>query len=90
ISNHMMESRFYKYYAFLKNRSTIFDYAQDAQVILSSVEEVQDSIKNMHEEMVAYLQELFQEGISLHSFDVFADVSTAIKQHARMDFHQFV
>ena len=42
ISNHMMESRFYKYYAFLKNRSTVFDYAPDAQIILSSVEEVQD------------------------------------------------
>ena len=86
----MMESRFYKYYAFLKNRSTVFDYAPDAQIILSSVEEVQDSVKHMHEEMVAYLQELFQEGISLHSFDVFADLNSSFKQHSPMEFHQFV
>ena len=90
ISNHMMESRFYKYYAFLKNRSTVFEYAPDAQIILSSTEEVQDSVKHMHEEMVSYLQELFQEGISLHSFDVFTDLYSSIKQHSYMEFHQFV
>lgn len=90
ISNHMMESRFYKYYAFLKNRSTVFDYAPDAQIILSSAEEVQDSVKHMHEEMVSYLQELFQEGISLHSFDVFTDLYSSIKKHSYMEFHQFV
>ncbi len=86
----MMESRFYKYYAFLKNRSTVFDYAPDAQIILSSAEEVQDSVKHMHEEMVSYLQELFQEGISLHSFDVFTDLYSSIKKHSYMEFHQFV
>ena len=90
IKNRMMESRLYKYYAFLKGRFTIFNYVDNALVILSSMEEVNNHVRNMHEEMVAYLQELFQEGISLHAFDVFADLNSVLNDCETLMFHEFV
>lgn len=90
IVNHSGESKFYKYYAFLKNTYTICDYVKEAICIISSKEEVESSIKNIQEETVRYIQELFQEGIGLLKFQTFENLYTALKNHSQISFGMFV
>ena len=66
-----VEGRLYRYYAFQQDRSTLCDYRKDAWILVSSKEEVKESIKHIQEETVSYLQELFEEGRALCKFSVF-------------------
>lgn len=77
---------FYKYYAFLKTEHG-FDYAPDAQIILSGTEEVQDSVK-LYARGNGFLSSgAFSGGISLHCFDV---SQICISTAQLYEFHQFV
>ena len=57
------------------------DYVKNACVIVSSEEEVKDSIKHAAEENIAYIQEMYQEANGLLKFSMFADFSKAIQAH---------
>ena len=81
IANHSPEARLYKYRAFLNQQATIMDYVKNACVIVSSEEEVKDSIKHAAEENIAYIQEMYQEANGLLKFSMFADFSKAIQAH---------
>lgn len=90
IANHCPESRLYRYHAFLDKGSTIMDYVKDAMIIISSKEEIQDAIKHIQEETISYIQELYQEGVGLCRFSVYADLQKEIIHHDVIDFHLFV
>ena len=81
IANHSPEARYYKYRAFLNQQATIMDYVKNACVMVSSEEEVKDSIKHAAEENVAYIQEMYQEANGLLKFSMFADFSKVIQAH---------
>lgn len=90
IVNHIPEGKLYKYYAYLDKTYTIADYVPDASFIISSKEEVDDAIKNIHEESVSYLQELFQEGMGLRKFNVFQDFHIVKYKRSIIEFGIFV
>ena len=90
IANHSPEARLYKYRAFLNQQATIMDYVKNACVIVSSEEEVKDSIKHAAEENIAYIQEMYQEANGLLKFSMFADFSKAIQAHAVIYVKMFV
>ena len=90
IANHNSEARLYRYYAFLDHKTTIFDYVEHAFVIVSSKEEVHDSIKHIQEETIAYIQELYTEGLALCKFHVFADDLKLPSTHSYLEFGMFV
>ncbi|MEG0468587.1 MAG: CarD family transcriptional regulator, partial [Longicatena sp.] len=90
ISNRRMESKFYRYHALLHQHHTILDYVDDAIVFVSSKEEVNDAQKHIQEETIAYIQELFQEGLGLCKFAVFADISRTLGKHEVVEFGMFV
>ena len=81
ISNRMPEARLYRYYAYLDEHATIFDYMQKAWIIVSSKEEVKEANKHILEENIAYLQELFQEGQALYKFQVFEELNKVLAKH---------
>ncbi|MEG1474297.1 MAG: transcription-repair coupling factor [Longicatena sp.] len=89
IANHYIEGKNYKYYAFLKETFTIGDYVKDATWIISSKEEVHSSIKRVQEETISYLQELFQEGISLYKFGVFEEFNKVLINHHVIEIGMF-
>ena len=72
IVNHEMQNHFYRYYTYLKNTSTIFDYVKDPLVILSTKEAILNKYRSMNEELILYIQELFQSGKGLLTFHHFA------------------
>lgn len=90
ISNRLPESRLYRYYAYLNDHSTIFDYMQKAWVMVSSKEEVKEANKHIMEENISYLQELFQEGQSLYRFELFEDLNKQLGKHQTIDVGMFI
>lgn len=90
ISNRMPEARLYRYYAYLDEHATIFDYMQKAWIIVSSKEEVKEANKHILEENIAYLQELFQEGQALYKFQVFEELNKVLSKHQTIEFNMFV
>lgn len=90
ISNRLPESRLYRYYAYLNDHSTIFDYMQKAWVMVSSKEEVKEANKHIMEENISYLQELFQEGQSLYKFELFEDLNKQLGKHQTIEVGMFV
>lgn len=73
IQNGFIDGSLYRYFAFLKQPSTIFDYMDQPLVIFSSEEEVKQSYQRIQEESISYIQELSQEGIALPKFTNYAD-----------------
>lgn len=85
-----VEGKLYRYYAFQKDKSTLCDYRKDAWILVSSKEEVKESIKHIQEETVSYLQELFEEGRALCKFSVFEDMNHVLQGHEVLEFGMFV
>lgn len=90
LANRHAENHLYRYYAFLDQANTICDYVKDASIVVSSKEEVNDTIRHVQEENIAYLQELFQEGSALYKFGVFEDLSKILGKHKVIEFGMFV
>lgn len=90
IVNHEMQNHFYRYYAYLRNRSTVFDYVKDPLVILSTKESLQTKYRSMNEELILYIQELFQEGKGLLTFHHFATIEECLKKIRPIEIQEFV
>lgn len=90
IANHYVESKLYRYYGFLAKTYTVCDYVKDAVLIVSSKEEVRDTIKHITEENVSYIQELFQEGQALQKFSVFEAFTSLLVAHPHVEFGLFL
>lgn len=90
ICNHVKETHLYKYYAYLDDASTILDYVNKPMVFLSSEEEIYDNEKRIMEETISYIQELYEEGLSLPIYSLFADLSRNLPRFKPICFHLFV
>ena len=90
IANHEMQNHFYRYYTYLNNRYTIFDYVKDPFVILSNVDALKSKYRSMNEELILYIQELFQEGKGLLTFHHFATLEESLKQIRPVEIQEFV
>lgn len=74
LCNHQFSAGLYRYLTFLDKSYSILDYCEDPFIIISSKEEVKDSIKHIQEENVAYIQELVQEDKALPKYSLFHDL----------------
>ena len=90
IVNHEMQNHFYRYYTYLRNKTTIFDYVKNPLVILSNIEALKTKYREMNEELILYIQELFQEGKSLLTFHHFATLEESLKEIKPVEIHEFV
>lgn len=90
IVNHEMQNHFYRYYTYLRNKTTIFDYVKNPLVILSNIEALKTKYREMNEELILYIQELFQEGKSLLTFHHFATLEESLKGIKPVEIHEFV
>ena len=89
LANHNLENYLYRYYTFLDEHYTICDYLKDALIVVSSKEEVEESIHHTNEENVSYIQELFQEGSALCKFYMFEEFPKVIMKHKVIEFGMF-
>lgn len=90
ICNHNISSSLYKYYACLDHPASILDYLDHPTVVISSKEEVNDSIRHIQEETVAYVQELVQEGKTLPIYSLFHDLMHEIAPYDVIEVGLFV
>lgn len=89
ICNHIKETHLYKYTAYLKDTYTIMDYAHHPLVFLSSEEEIKDNEQRIMEETISYIQELYEEGLSLPIYSLFHDLNRAFTKYEVIRFHLF-
>ena len=90
IDNHIRENYLYRYFAFLSEIHTITDYMKDPLIILSTEEEIKNTLRNALEENIAYLQELSQEQKMIPAFSVNADMSDVLAGRERFGVGQFI
>lgn len=89
IKNHIKDNYLYRYYAYLTKTSSIVDYLQDPLIIMSSLEEIQTNNRNLVEENVIYMQELYSERKALLKFKLFNDVNEILAARSVYQVHQF-
>lgn len=89
ICNHVKQTHLYKYNAYLEESYTIADYANNSIVFLSSEEEILDNERRIMEETVAYIQELYEEGLSLPIYSLFNDLNRILLNYEIVHFHLF-
>lgn len=89
LSNHNHETHLYKYQSYLNESYTIFDYAHQPLIFLSSEEEIKDNEHRIMEETVSYIQELYEEGLSLPIYSLFADIHKHLQSYDTIHFHLF-
>ncbi|MBQ9987326.1 MAG: transcription-repair coupling factor [Erysipelotrichales bacterium] len=65
LRNGYSEPSLYKYYSLLDQTYSLLDYCTDSIKILSSFDEIQSSYKQLFEETLVYMQELYEENKSL-------------------------
>ena len=90
LRSHLSDQRLYPYLAWLKEQHSISDYCPDARIVLSSREEVHDSIKRIQEETIHYVQEMTEEGRMLAKFTLFRDENACIAHHPLTTFDLFL
>lgn len=90
LANNQIEPRLYKYRAYLESNATIFDYCEQADIMISSKEEVQEAIKHIQEETIAFIQEQVEEHLSLPKYSLFHDLSSACATHSLIEVGMFV
>jgi transcription-repair coupling factor (superfamily II helicase) len=86
---HLHEAHLYRYRALTPLSASVFDYAPDAMVVLSSTEDVHEQQLHIQEETLGYLVELNEANQALPVFDVYQDVFNALVGHQRIDFQRF-
>ncbi len=81
LRSHLPDGRLYPYFAWLDQHFGISDYCPNARIILSSKEEVHDTLRRIQEETIAYVQEMTQEGRMPEKFTLFRDENACIAHH---------
>ncbi|MGN1344432.1 MAG: transcription-repair coupling factor, partial [Traorella sp.] len=89
IANHQKENHYYRYFTLCNHETTIHDYF-DATIYLSNVDEVNNKIKSINEETIAYIQELVSIGKALPIYTHFANLEKAIGKQKTVEFQSFV
>lgn len=90
IEKHDCSPKLYKYRSYLETNATILDYCKKARVMISSKEEVKETLKHIQEETISYIQEQYEEGLSLPKFSLFQDLYTACANHSVIEVGMFV
>lgn len=89
IENHDPQARLYRYFAQVKSDS-ILDYVPDAQVIFSSVESVEESMKKINLDNSSYMQEEVADFQALPHYFMFHDLYKLEKKNKPFPIHNFL
>lgn len=89
IMNHTKENHYYRYFSLCDHETTIKDYF-DAVIYLSNIDEVNDKVKRINEETIAYIQELVSVGKALPIYSLFASMRNALGSRKTVEFQSFV
>ena len=79
----------YRYFAYLAKTASIVDYVKDPIIIMSTQEEIVINNRNIVEENVVYMQELYRERKALLKFKLFNDVNEILANRDVYPIHQF-
>ncbi len=90
LSSRIRENYLYRYYAYLEEQYSIADYLPDAQIILSTKEEIDKNIHDVLEENVTYIQELYEDNKGLLSFQVNKDLKNVLQDRDIFRVQQFI
>lgn len=79
--------KLYRYFSYIHS-DQLLDYI-DAEVILSSQEEVERAAKKLNEDNIAFIQELVQDRKSIARYIMFHDLYRLEAKHSFLMFHEF-
>lgn len=89
IKDHDPQPRLYRYYPFVKT-SSVLDYAPESEVILSSVEAVEENAKKIVQDNASYMAEEVQDFQALPRYTMFHDIYALEKQNKPLKIHDFM
>ncbi|MBR2685632.1 MAG: transcription-repair coupling factor [Erysipelotrichaceae bacterium] len=90
IDNHIRENYLYRYYSFLSETYTVADYLKDPLIFLSTREAIKKNLKDVMEENVSYIQELYEDRRGLLSFQVNRDLNATLEHHDLFEVQDFI
>lgn len=90
LENHIFEKRMYPFTALLSEASGIWDYMDHPVFILSDPVNIQESIKHMMEDTIAYVQEMVQEGKMLPKYSLFHEYGRIASTCKRVNENPFI
>lgn len=90
LESHIFERRMYPFFALLNEASGIWDYMQTPRLILSDPIKIQDSVKHMMDDTIAYVQEMVQEGKMLPKYSLFHEYGRIAPQSKRINEDPFL
>ena len=73
LKGNIRESSQYTYYALLDKTSSLVDYMQHPLVVFSDLNRIEETVKNIQKESIAYIQEMVQEEKMLPKYTVWKE-----------------
>ena len=83
------ENSLYKYLGILEDKANILDYVNNPLIVVSTYDEVESSFKQLMEETLVYMQELYEENKSLLLLNQYFDVRDVINRHQNIQIDSF-
>ena len=81
--------RFYAYFAMCSNTASFLDYFINPQVVISSIEQSQESYNKIIEDNFDFLSERFEQQQIINYDDLFDDITNTIRNHNALRIFQF-
>lgn len=88
INNHRSASNLYPYLAYFEN-AHLLDYCEGYSLYLSNTQEIFKNYKFIHDETVAYIQEMYEAEKLPLKFSVFADLNHILDNHKSLKGENF-
>lgn len=79
MEEHVFDDSMYQYMSLLSDTAGIWDYMNAPVIICSDMQRINESVKHLTEDSIAYIQEMAQEGKMLPRFAVWHDFSRCAK-----------
>lgn len=89
LENKQSENSLYKYLGILDKKANILNYIDKPHVIVSSYDEVISSYKQLMEETLVYMQELYEENKALLLLNQYFDVRDVIEMYSNTKMESF-
>lgn len=78
---HLFEHYLYRYRCFFSDTATFLEYVPQAQIVLSTGEEVREDLSRVRGETADYVREIYQAGKGLLYFSLYADWERMIEKY---------
>lgn len=89
LENDSHDSHLYRYSSLLDDLSSFFDLIAASQIIISPIEQVEQSAQKIMEDNFEYINELQQNHMALASYEVFFDIHKVLTNKKALPFNLF-